>query len=381
MTQAYDVIVLGAGGMGSAAAYHLTKSGQRVLLLEQFEIDHQKGSSYGYSRIIRYSYDHPAYIALAKAVYPMWSELEADSGEELHITTGGIDFGPAGDAMLENTFKSVQVMNIHHESLTPAEANKRFPQFHFAEDWRILYQPDSGLVAPSKCVKAQIRLAEQRGATVHTHTPVLKVTVNRDNVDIQTAYNSYTAAKLIITAGAWARTILTPLGLDLPLTPLQTQEAYFQPDNPSEFEPSRFPVFIAHIRSQFNDVLYGLPSYENSGVKVGIHGGPRVNHPSEINYTPDPNVIEKIRIFTGKHIPGANGPLAFTRVCLYTMTPDEHFIIDKHPEYPHVVFAAGFSGHGFKFSTLVGKIVTELALTGSTEHDISLFSAARFAKV
>lgn len=377
-TDTFDSIVLGAGGMGSAAAFYLARARQRVLLLEQFEIDHQKGSSYGYSRIIRYSYDHPAYIALARAVYPMWSALEDEAGETLHITTGGLDFGPAGDPMLESTFASVSSANIPHESLTPDEAHRRFPQYRFAEGWKVLYQPDSGLLAPSKCVRAHVRLAKQRGATVLDHTPVKQVTVKRDSIEVQTANETFSAGKLVITAGAWAKSVLSPLGLKLPLTPLRCQEAYFIADNPADYTTDRFPVFIAHVRSVYGDILYGLPSHENSGVKIGIHAGTPVNHPSEIDYTPDSASVERSRQFIGNHIPGANGPLKFARICLYTMTPDEHFVIDRHPEYPHIVFGVGFSGHGFKFSTLVGSILTDLALKGVTEHDISLFSASRF---
>lgn len=381
MTESFDVIILGGGGMGSAAAHQLTKRGQQVLLLEQFEINHQKGSSYGYSRIIRYSYDHPDYIALAKAVYPMWHTLSEEAGEILHLQTGGLDFGPSDDLMLQNTFDSVRAANIPHESLTSQEASKRFPQFRFDDDWKILYQPDSGLVAPSKTVKAQVRLAEQSGAKILANTPVHTVNVEKNSVEVKTAAGTFTAGKIVITAGAWAKWVLAPLGLDLPLTPLRCQEAYFRGNPPTDYEIGRFPVFIAHVKSRFDgQTFYGLPSFENSGVKIGLHSGPPVNHPSEIDYTPDEDVIRKVRNFSQQHIPNGNGDLVFARICLYTMTPDEHFIIDRHPEYPHVVFAAGFSGHGFKFTPLVGSILSDLALEGKTEHNISLFSVLRFSK-
>jgi sarcosine oxidase len=381
MPESFDAIVLGAGAMGSAAAYYLTQAGQRVLLLEQFEIDHTKGSSFGPSRIIRYTYDHPTYIKLSKATYPAWKALEEDAGEKLYVRTGGLDFGPQDDAMLRNTLDSVRLMGIPHEILTPLEAQKRFPQFRFTDDMSILYQSDSGMLPASKCVLAHLRLAKQRGATVLANTPVTKVTVQSGGVEVQANSTNFRAGKLIIATGPWAKSVLGDLGLDLPLTPMRCQVAYFHPSNSADYEPERFPTFIAHLAHIYGRMPYGMASYEDSGVKVAFHKGQPVNHPSEVNYAPGDDEIERIRSFTRKHLPGADAPLASTMICLYTMTPDEHFLIDRHPEHSHVVFGAGFSGHGFKFSTLIGSILADLALTGQTMHDIDLFSVSRFVKV
>lgn len=379
MAQHFDTIVLGAGAMGSAAAYHLSKRGQRTLLLEQFEIDHQKGSSYGYSRIIRYSYDYTPYIDLARTVYPMWAAFEEEAGEKLHITTGGLDFGPPGDPVLENTLKAVQTANIPHEILSPVETHYRFPQFQLDEGWSTIYQPDSGLLRASKSVLAHVRLAERYGATTLANTPVTKINVQQNGVEIITQQETYRAARLIITAGGWARTVLAQTDLNLPLTPLRTQEAYFQPKKIADYETQNFPVFMAHLETLYAETFYGLPSVDNSGVKLGVHGGSLVNHPSEIDYSPDLEIIEQVRIFTKHHMPdAAAAPLSSARICLYTMTPDEHFIVDQHPEYPHVVIGAGFSGHGFKFSPLIGSILADLALENTTQHDISLFKVSRF---
>lgn len=382
MPDSFDAIILGAGAMGSATAYYLTQAGQRVLLLEQFEIDHTRGSSYGPSRIIRYTYDHPTYIKLSKAAYPAWKALEENAGEKLYVRTGGLDFGPPSDTMLRNTLDSVRLMDVPHEVLSPQEAQKRFPQFRFDDDMCILYQSDAGMLPASKCVLAHVRLAKQRGATVLATTPIAKVTVRRRSVEVQSVSStSFTAARLIITAGSWAKSVLGNLGLDLPLAPMRCQVAYFRPVNPREYEPERFPTFIAHLGHVYGRLPYGMASYSHSGVKVAFHKGQSLNHPSEVNYTPDDDEIERIRTFTRRHLPGADAPLASTMICLYTMTPDEHFIIDKHPEHSHVVFGAGFSGHGFKFSTLIGSILADLALKGETEHDIGLFAASRFVKV
>lgn len=374
----FDVIVIGAGAMGSAAAYHLARAGQDVLLLEQFEIDHQKGSSYGYSRIIRYSYDHPAYVQLAKNTYPMWHALQAEAGDTLLVQTGGLDFGTAAE--VQATLQTVQSFGLEHEILQPREAQRRFPQYRFDENTVVLYQPDSGLLKASKCVQAHIRLARQQGATVLEQTPVTAITVQTDGVQVKTIRDTYDAARLIITAGAWGKSLLASIGLDLPLQPIRCQEAYFQPDAERNlFAAEQMPVFIYHGNDYRGFKAYGLPSIDGSGVKVAYHGGTPFDHPSQISYMPDDENVEHIRRFSRKYLPMiGDSSVARTRICLYTMTPDEHFIIDRHPEYPQIVIGSPCSGHGFKFSTMIGHILSELAVSGHTDQDISLFSVKRF---
>lgn len=375
----YDAIVLGAGAVGSAAAYYLTQAGQRVLVLEQFELDHQKGSSYGESRIIRYSYDFPQYIALMKAAYPLWAALEDAAGETLYFKTGGLDFGPADDPMLLNTFVSVQTAGIAHEELSPTDAMQRFPQFRFEDGWRVLYQPDSGYLAASRCVLAHLRLAEQRGATIMANAPVTAIQGKGDGIEVQTPAARYTAARLIVSAGAWAKELLDSTGLVLPLQPMRCQLSFFAGTPPENYNPEHFPVFIAHLHHLYgHHVPYGIPSHAGTGLKVAFHGGAEVTHPREVDYTPSEQPVTEIRKFMARHIPEANGKLLDARVCLYTMTPDEHFVVGTHPEYPQMIIASPCSGHGFKFSTLIGRILCDLALQGNTPHDISLFSVTRF---
>jgi monomeric sarcosine oxidase len=378
MSHNYDAIVLGAGALGSAAAYHLVKAGQRVLLLEQFEFDHQKGSSHGLSRIIRYAYDYPQYVELAKVVYPMWQAFEQEAGEQLYTRTGGIDFGQRDQASLRNTITTLQQTGIPHEILSMDEARKRFPQFHFDDNTIVLYQADTGILAASKCVLAHLRLAEKQGATILSNTPITAITAQADSVTVKTTHETHTAGKLIITAGSWAQSILATLNLNLPLATARCQEIYFNAHEPDLFITDVFPAFIAHMKTEFGRMPYGMASHHNSGVKVCWHGGSLFNHPSEIDYQPDMNEVEQMQSkFTRHYLPGLTD-FRSARVCLYTMTPDEHWVIDKHPQYPHIVFAGGCSGHAFKFSTLIGKILTDLALTGETPHDISLFKVSRF---
>lgn len=379
MSESYDVIVLGGGAMGSAAAYHLSKNGQRVLLLEQFEIDHDRGSSYGDSRIIRYSYDHPTYITLARTVFPMWIALEEESGDQLYLKTGGIDFGRSDSMTLSDTFRTVKAENIQHEVLSASKANERFPAFHFDEDMQVLYQPDTGLLNASQCVRTHIRLAESNGADIRANTPVLKINVHPQDVEVVTEQGMFTAARIIIAAGSWMKELCATVGIHLPLRPWRCQLNYFQPIKPELYAPGVFPAFIAHLHSGYTFAPYGMSSLNNMGVKLGLHGGSDVSHTIGVDYTPDINMSERARTFVKQNMPYADGKLLQSKICLYTMTPDEHFIIDIHPEYPHVVLASPCSGHGFKFSTLIGSILSDLAISGQTSHDISLFKATRFS--
>ena len=377
----YDTIVLGGGVMGSATAYYLAKAGERVLLLEQFEFGHNKGSSHGDSRIIRYSYNEPRYIALARDAYHLWGDIETESGEQLLIRTGGIDFGKSDEKTLLETRDSVTLAGISHEWLSADEANKRFPQFRFDEDMNVLYQADSGLLKADLCVQTHLRLAGKYGAVLVEKTPVSAIDIHPNHVTIRTPSTTYTSARLVVTVGAWAGKLLAQTGLTLPLQPLRCQVAYFNPkDAPlSYFDKSVMPVYIWHRNHDINSAMYGLPSLNGSGVKAAFHTGQKVTHPSEINYTPDDSIVEAIRNTLAPHMPQVmNGDVLATYICLYTMTPDEDFIVDNHPNYPHVAIGAGFSGHGFKFGTLIGKMLSDLVLTGSTPHDTSLFKIARF---
>lgn len=380
MQTSYDAIVIGAGAMGSAAAYHLSQRGQRVLLLEQFGIDHRKGSSYGYSRIIRYSYDHPEYVELMKDTFPLWFALEAELGDTLYHRTGGIDFGPAEDPTLRATIESVRRTGISHEFLSTDEARRRFPQFQIPEDFELLYQPDSGFITASKAVRGHVKMAKRHGAAVLDNCPVEAIQIHRDSADVKTASETYSAGRLIVTAGAWAKFLLRECGLELPLRTLRCQLNFMAPDPIAPFESDRCPVWIAHTRTIYPESIYGIPSYEESGFKIAFHGGAAMRHPSAVDYEPDASNLAALRPFMRAHIPGiAAAPARESRICLYTQTPDENFIVDAHPLHKHVAIGAGFSGHGFKFSAIVGKMLSDIALEGATPHNDSLFKIDRFA--
>ena len=380
MTATYDTIVIGAGAMGSAAAYYLSRRGQRVLLLEQFAIDHQRGSSYGFSRIIRYSYDSPAYVELAKDTYPLWFALEDELGERLVTKTGGIDFGPADDPTLQATIASVRESSLPHQLLSPMAAQQQFPQFRFDDHFAVLYQPDSGFVRASRAVRGHVRLARANGVEILENTAVAAIRIGRDKVEVRCSRGDFSAARLVVTAGAWAKSLLAQTGIELPLRALRCQLNFFSPPDLPLHSAEQCPVYIAHLRGRDGEAIYGIPAHADSGFKVAFHAGPAVAHPDEIDYRPAAENAEKLRPFLRAHIPGvAESPVQSQRICLYTQTPDEHFIVDQHPEYAHVVIGAGFSGHGFKFSTSIGKMLSDIVLDGSTPHNDSLFKLARFS--
>ena len=379
MPETYDAIVIGAGAMGSAAAYYLSRRGLSVLLLEQFELDHRMGSSYGYSRIIRYSYDHPEYVELMRDAFPLWFELQDRLGEPLYIKTGGIDFGPADDPTLLATVAAVKTSGISHDLLSPQAAQHRFPQFSFADDFKVLYQPDSGFIAASKSVLAHLNLAREHGAVIKDSVTVRGIRVQSDSVELDTSLGAVTAGKLVVTAGAWAKSLLNQTGIDLPLAPLRCQLNFMAPPDMAPYAAERCPIWIAHVRGLFPESVYGIPSHAGSGFKIAFHGGTAARHPSEISRKPDTDNVDALRPFMRAHIPGiADAPVRESRICLYTATPDEHFIVDAHPEYKHVAIGAGFSGHGFKFSTIIGKMLTDIALESHTPHNDKLFKIDRF---
>lgn len=370
----YDAIVIGAGAMGSAASYYLARNGQKTLLLEQFHLDHDRGSSHDDSRIIRYSYDHPAYIGLSKGAYPLWHELEAESGENLLIQTGGLDFGYPDYPHFANTRQSLLDTNVPFEYLTPDEVCYRFPQFQLDEGMMAIYQPDAGMLRPSRIVVTHTRLAQQYGAEFIEQAKVLDIQPSTQNVIVKTAQGDFQAARLVITAGSWARQVLEQVGLRLPLQPTREMVCFFKGTPPELFSVEQCPIYINWGETSY----YGIGSVDGSGFKAAQHGRHEPVSPDTMKRTVDPEYVEQVRGFLRRHIPNANGELVNSRMCLYTMTPDEHFVIDQHPEYPHIVFGAGFSGHGFKFSTLIGQILYKLATGQPVEYDISLFDCTRF---
>jgi sarcosine oxidase len=376
LTTPYDVCVIGAGAIGAAAAYHAARAGHRVLLLEQFTLDHPYGSSYGHSRIIRYAYDHPTYIEMARQVYPLWHLLEAEAGKRLLVKSGGLDLGKPDHPRYAATRQAMKDAGIPFIELTPERAAKRYPLFKLDAGMMALYQGDAGILRASECVMTQIRLAQEKhNLTIQQEATVLNIRPTSDRVTVVASTGIYSASHLIIAAGSWSAPLLAELDIHLPLEATRQQLLFFAA-NPAElFTPERFPIFIAWG----DEVFYGTGDVAGTGVKIAQHGGGSVVQPNQVLRTVDSTYIDKIRRFLRHHIPVlAGSSIVESRVCLYTNTPDEHFIIDHHPDYPHIAFGAGFSGHGFKFSTLVGKLLVDKVTGKAINLDLSVFRHNRF---
>lgn len=383
--QAFDVIVLGAGVMGAGAAWNLARDGRRVLLLEQFEIGHSFGSSHGESRIIRRSYDDSTYIPLVEKSYALWREVEAATGQSLLEITGGLDLGLPDSEYLHACRKTMDAHRIPYEKLNATDLRSRFPQFQVSDDTIANYQPDAGVLRAGRCVRALVSLAERLGAVVRAKEPVHAIHPGTGSVEVTTAAGRYAAESLVIAGGSWNGPLGRMLGLNLPLKPLRQQKCYFAPASAGDhalYRPGRFPVWIWKIFGAVNQEMYGFPWLSGApGIKVAHHDVDRprdADNPDSLNRTVDPDYIERVRQFLAARIPGAAGRYLDGAVCIYTMTPDQDFILDCHPAHPRIVIGAGFSGTGFKFGTGVGRILADLATGAESSVDIARFRLARF---
>lgn len=375
MKTAYEFIVVGVGGIGSAAAYWLSRvAGKEVLALEQFYIGHDNGASQDHSRIIRLSYHAPEYTALTPHTYTAWSEVEEESGVQLVFRTGGLDIAPRGTAALDGYASAMKAANIPFDDMSAQETMERFPQFHLDSTDRALYQAESGLVDPRKAIQTHVALARAHGATVMDNTRVLRVTPVGDGVEVETTAGTFTASRLVVTSDAWTNQVLEGVGVSYPLTVTQEQVTYFATPNLREFAPDRFPIWIWHGES--TGWFYGFPVYGEVATKAGEDVGGDVVTPDTRTFVPNERPHAKLTTWLRKYIPDFIGPELYTKTCLYTMTPDRNFIIERVPECPQIVVALG-AAHGFKFSCLIGQILSDLAVEGDTRYPIGAFTSNR----
>jgi sarcosine oxidase len=372
----YDAIVVGLGGMGSAAAYHLARRGSRVLGLEAFAPGHAAGSSHGESRIIRLAYfEHPDYVPLLRRAYALWEHLQAESGTRLLHLTGGLFVGPPDGGVLGGSLRSARTHALPHEVLDAAEIRRRFPPLRPGDPEVGLFETRAGALFPERCVAAHLRLAEASGAALRFGEPVRRWAATPGGVEVQTDAGRYAAGSVVVTAGAWLGRLL--YDLRLPLQPERNLMFWLTPrETPELFEPERFPIWIWDAGE--SGAFYGLPHFERPGVKVARHHSGEACDPDTVSREPAPRDEQPVRRFVARRIPALDGPVAGAQVCLYTNTPDEHFVVDRHPDYPSVVFAGGFSGHGFKFASVMGEVLADLTLTGRTAPEAAFLSAARF---
>ncbi|MGH7545298.1 MAG: N-methyl-L-tryptophan oxidase [Gemmatimonadota bacterium] len=372
----YDAIVLGIGGMGSATLYHLARRGRRVLGLERFDLLHEHGSSHGLTRIIRLAYfEHPAYVPLLLRAYELWRELEADCGERLLHITGSVDAGTGGSRVFEGARLSCEAHDLPHEMMDGAELSRRFPGYRLPKEIQCLHQPEGGFLLPERCIAAHATLALARGAELRAHERVLEWGVRGDDVWVRTERGRYEAARLVICAGAWAAKLVPEL--ERLAVPERQVLAWLEPKHPELFTPERFPVFNLEVEEGH---YYGLPAFLVPGLKLGkYHHRGEIVDPDAEPREPDGEDEELLASFARRCFPDGAGRTSMLKTCLFTNSPDGHFILDVHPKHPQVAIAAGFSGHGFKFCSVVGEVMADLVQRGESTHDLTPFRLGRFA--
>ena len=374
MKQQYHTVVLGLGGLGSAALYWSARRlGADVLGLEQFEMGHARGGSQDHSRIIRLSYHTPGYVRLAQAAYATWAEVEADAGEQLIFRTGGLDLWPVASAFnMADYTGSMDAARVAYERLDAAETMRRWPQFRLSDDVTAIYQAQSGIATPNLSNAAHRRLAVGYGATIRDDAPVEGVRPVGDELEVTAGGVVYRCQRLIVAAGAWSNRVLAHFGRQVHLTVTQEQVTYFHSLLVEEFFPDRFPIWIW----QDEPCFYGFPIFGEAGPKAAQDvGGARVTADTR-TFELNAATLARTEAFLARVLPGMLGPHIYTMTCLYAMPPDRDFVLSTLPEQPNIALAIG-AGHAYKFASLIGRILSELAIDGQTGYDISPFHIDR----
>ncbi len=375
MPNEYDVIVAGLGAMGSAAAYHLAAGGQRVLGLDRFQPPHQFGSSHGLTRIIREAYfEHPLYVPLVQRAYELWADLEKKSGRQLLLQTGGVMIGPPEGPLVRGARRSAEEHRLEHQILSSGELRQRFPIFEPTAQMAGVWEPRAGILFPELAIQTHLELAAQSGAVLQFNEPMLSWEAHPAGVRVSTAKGTYRAKHLLLSAGAWMTGLLPDL--HLPLAVERQVLFWFEPRSRfEEFQPQRCPVHIWEYAP--HRFFYGFPDL-GDGVKAALHHQGAPTQPDAVCREVEPREIEAMRELLRRFLPAAEGRLKSSVVCIYTNTPDEHFILDRHPVHPQVLIASPCSGHGFKFSPVIGEIAAILLNGGNPPFDLALFRLERF---
>ena len=372
--RAFQYLVLGLGGIGSAAAYWLAKqAGDDVLGLEQFSLGHVRGGSQDHSRIIRLSYHNPFYVNLAKEAYRAWTAVEADANEQLVLKTGGLDLSPAGSRLpLTDYTNSLTASGVPFELLDAAEIMHRWPQWRLPNHVRGLYQTESGLVAAARSNAAHQRLAREYGAVLRDNAPITKIHAADNEITVVAGGETYRCEKLIIASGAWTNQLLAHFGTQINLTVTQEQVTYYASPHLADFTPERFPIWIWMDEPCY----YGFPAFGEAGPKIAQDVGGQETTAESRTFELDTAAFQRTDTFLRQYLPSAHGPVITTKTCLYTMPPDRDFILDTLPQHPNVAIAVG-AGHAFKFATLLGKILSQLATQAKSNYDLTPFQISR----
>lgn len=370
----WQAIVLGVGGVGSAALYELSRRGVKTLGIDRFPPGHDRGSSHGQTRIIRQAYfEHPHYVPLARLAFQQWRELEAQSGQQLLQQTGLLQIGPSAGQVLEGVRASANQHQLEVEELSQQEIEKRFPGLRVPPNLVGLYEVQAGYLQVERCVQTHVQEAMKLGAMLNTDESIESVRPSGSGVEVVTNAARYTADMAVITPGPWAGDLLVDLNLSLRV--LRKPSFWFPPLDNSYRVEAPCPAFLYELPE---GVFYGIPQVDQRGVKVAEHSGGRTTtDPLHVDRNLDPEDLTRVQHFVGNCLPKLSTDFQEHAVCMYTMTSDEHFIIDCHPGAPQIAFAAGLSGHGFKFTGVLGRALADLLLDGETEVPVGFLSLTR----
>jgi sarcosine oxidase len=377
------VVVVGCGGLGSAALFRLARElGSGVLGLEQFELGHSRGASQDHSRIIRLAQHQPQYAVLARPAFEAWAEVEAESRQTLVTRTGGLVIEDrearrgvdSGTRNIEGYTAVLDQHGVDYEVLDAAELMARWPQFRLDGGERAIYQSGSGIVDAARANAVHIALARAHGAQVRERSAVRALRPDGAGVVVETDDRTYRADRVVVAADAWTNQLLRGCGLQLPLTVTQEQVTYYATPHLAEFAPSRFPVFMWHGEHNF----YGFPVHGEVATKLGQHMGGHETSADGRTFAPDPVRQKRYQRFVERHLPRFGGPELYTKTCLYTVPPDQDFVLDTVPDHPQITVAVG-AGHAYKFAALIGGLLADLALDRTPAHPIEDFSLTRRA--
>ena len=372
----YDVAIIGLGAMGSAALYHLARRGRRVVGIERAAPGHEGGSSHGESRIIRLAqFENPAYTPLVRRAYAHWETLEREGGEAVIVPTGMIEGGLPGSPIVEGSLRAARGNSLAHEVLTPKAANARFPALDLPPGWTVVYQPGAGIVRADVAIRLLVAGARAAGAEVRERTTVAAIEPAERGVRIGVLEGDVIEAdRVIVTAGAWTGELVPELAPLLQLT--RQAVGWFEPARPAEAGPDRLPIFMFEDE---DEAIYGFPDFAGGGVKAASHRlGRTLARASDARQDAAAEDLSAVAQLMARRIPGAAGPLKTLKTCIYASTPDEEFVIDRHPRWPQIVLCSACSGHGFKFASLFGEVLADMAETGAVPAEMARFGLARF---
>jgi len=371
----YDAIVLGAGGVGSAALYELARRGVRAVGIDRWQPPHDRGSTHGQTRAIRPAYfEHPDYVPLVQEAYRLWHDLEERSGRRLFYKVGVLEMGLPDGIVVPGILRAANAHNLPVEQLTARQIECRWPGFRVPEQLVGMFDPQAGYLLVEDCVQAHLAAARATGAELLTNAVVVGWTADDREVRVETSGGPIVAGHLIVTAGAWAGPLLNLLKPKLSVR--RKSLFWFEAPYTNYDLASNFPVFLYELP---HGVFYGFPKIDDGGVKIAEHSGGRtVDNPLAVDRSIDAEEQRRLADVLAAYLPGVSSRVTHHVVCLYTMSPDEHFIVDRHPGHAHVAFAAGLSGHGFKFAPALGCALADLALDGATDLPIGFLSLDRF---